>query len=203
MNFQIKQCEIKIEYLFFAVIAFLLLTDTTGVALLGIAATVLHEAGHLVMMLLLGGSVKTVRFHAFGVDIEETGRGRRSYLSDALVALAGPFANMIFCVASAVLYSFWPNHLVWEFIFVNSTIAWFNILPVEALDGGQALYALLCNKFSQKTSETIVAVVSFFALLPVAIIGFMMLLQSKHNFTLFFISIYLMVLLVLKRGRFF
>ena len=64
MNFQIKQCEIKIEYLFFAVIAFLLFTDTTGVALLGIAATVLHEAGHLVMMLLLGGSVKTVRFHA-------------------------------------------------------------------------------------------------------------------------------------------
>lgn len=117
MNFQIKQCEIKIEYLFFAVIAFLLFTDTTGVALLGIAATVLHEAGHLVMMLLLGSSVKTVRFHAFGVDIEETGRGRRSYLSDALVALAGPFANMIFCVASAVLYSFWPNHLVWEFIF--------------------------------------------------------------------------------------
>ena len=91
MNFQIKQCEIKIEYLFFAVIAFLLFTDTTGVALLGIAATVLHEAGHLVMMLLLGSSVKTVRFHAFGVDIEETGRGRRSYLSDALVALAGPF----------------------------------------------------------------------------------------------------------------
>ena len=74
---------------------------------------------------------------------------------------------------------------------------------MEALDGGQALYALLCNKFSQKTSETIVAVVSFFALLPIAIIGFMMLLQSKHNFTLFFISIYLMVLLVLKRGRFF
>ncbi len=43
------------------------------------------------------------------VDIEETGRGRRSYLSDALVALAGPFANMIFCVASAVLYSFGPT----------------------------------------------------------------------------------------------
>ena len=61
MNFQIKQCEIKIEYLFFAVIAFLLFTDTTGVALLGIAATVLHEAGHLIMMLLLGSSVKTVR----------------------------------------------------------------------------------------------------------------------------------------------
>ncbi|MEE0251931.1 MAG: hypothetical protein UEE41_00860, partial [Acutalibacteraceae bacterium] len=101
------------------------------------------------------------------------------------------------------LYSFWPNYLVWEFIFVNSTIAWFNMLPVEALDGGQALYALLCNKFSPKTSETVVAVVSFFALLPVAIVGFIMLLQSKYNFTLFFISIYLMVLLVLKRGRFF
>ena len=118
--------------------------------MLGIAATVLHEAGHLVMMLLLGGSVKTVRFHAFGVDIEETGRGRRSYLSDALVALAGPFANMIFCVASAVLYSFWPNHLVWEFIFVNSTIAWFNILPVEALDGGQALLPCCAINFLRK-----------------------------------------------------
>ena len=97
MNFQIKQCEIKIEYLFFAVIAFLLFTDTTGVALLGIAATVLHEAGHLVMMLLLGSSVKTVRFHAFGVDIEEKGRGRRSYLSDALVALA--IGSIIFFLA--------------------------------------------------------------------------------------------------------
>ena len=110
---------------------------------------------------------------------------------------------MILCVTSAILYSFWPNYLVWEFIFVNSTIAWFNMLPVEALDGGQAFYALLCNKFSPKTSEIVVAVVSFFALLPVAIVGFIMLLQSKYNFTLFFISIYLMVLLVLKRGRFF
>ena len=39
--------------------------------MLGIAATVLHEAGHLVMMLLLGGSVKTVRFHAFGVILRK------------------------------------------------------------------------------------------------------------------------------------
>lgn len=57
--------------------------------------------------------------------------------------------------------------------------------------------------FLKKHQKQLIAVVSFFALLPVAIIGFMMLLQSKHNFTLFFISIYLMVLLVLKRGRFF
>lgn len=203
MCFTIKQCQIQIEYLFFAVITFLLFTDKKAVALLGIAATVLHEAGHLVMMLLLKVSVQTIRFHAFGVDIVEKGRGKRSYLADMLVALSGPLANMLFCIGSTIIYLFWKNALLWEFIFVNSAIALFHVLPVESLDGGQALYALLCHKFSQRTSETIVMVVSFFVLLPVAIIGFYMLLQSKYNFTLFFVSIYLMCLLVLKRGRFF
>lgn len=203
MCFTIKRCQIKIEYLFFAVITFLLFTDQKGVALLGMAATVLHESGHLIMMLLLKTPVQTIRFHAFGVDIVERNGANRSYIEDMLIALSGPFANMIFCVGSAILCIFWYHQLVWEFMLVNSTIALFHMLPVESLDGGQALYALLCHRFSHKVSETIVVIVSFFSLLPVAILGFFLLLQSKYNFTLLFLSIYLMCLLVLKRGRFF
>ena len=203
MEFRFKRWRLELEYLFFAVVAFLLFTDKTGVGLLGLLATVLHEGGHLVAILFLHGQVKSVRFHAFGVDIAEAGRARRGYLADALVALAGPCVNMLFCVLSALVYCVWKNPLVWEFIFVNSAIAWFNILPVEALDGGQALYALLCAKCRPKIAANIVAVVSFLVLLPTAVIGFLMLLQSRYNFTLFFVSIYLMALLVLKRGRFF
>ena len=203
MRFQVKQCTVELHYLFFAVIAFFLFTDTTGTALLGLAATILHEGGHFLVILWYAGTVKAVRFHAFVVDVEEVKRAKRGYAIDVLVSLAGPLANLVGGLFCALLYFYWQSPVLQEFIVVNGTLAAFHLLPVETLDGGQALYALLCCRYTPKIAANIVAVVSFLVLLPTAVLGFFLLLQSRYNFTLFFISIYLMILLVLKRGRFF
>jgi stage IV sporulation protein FB len=48
-----------------------------------------------------------------------------------------------------------------------------------------------------------VEVVSFFVILPIAILGFFILLRSRYNFSLLIVSGYLMLMLLLKKGRYF
>lgn len=203
MSFIFAKCRVEINFLFVAVIAFLLLIDRSAIAGLGIIATVVHECGHIVCMYLFSIPPEKVKFNPFGIDIVENVGSKHSYKKDALIALAGPAANLLTLAVFFLLYRFYPNPYLYTFCVANGAFAAFNLLPIEPLDGGQALYSLLCSKHSPIVSAKIVEILSFVILLPLAIIGFLILLQSRYNFSLLLVSGYLMLLLVLKRGRYF
>ena len=82
-------------------------------------------------------------------------------------------------------------------------LAAFHLLPIAPLDGGQALFALLSRRLPTERAGTVVWAFSLLILLPLAVLGFWVLLQSRYNFSLLAVSVYLMFLLVFKRGRFF
>ena len=119
------------------------------------------------------------------------------------MALAGPAANLL---AFAVC---WGAFLLTSSLYLanlaaaNLLLALLNALPVGPLDGGQALYSFLCRSREAERSEKIVEVVSFFVILPIAILGFFILLRSRYNFSLLIVSGYLMLMLLLKKGRYF
>jgi len=203
MSFMIAKCRVEINFLFVAVIAFLLLIDRSAVAGLGIVATVVHECGHIICMYLFSVPPAKVKFNPFGIDIVENTGNKRSYRTDALIALAGPGANAFIFAVFLLLYLLIPNSYLYTFCVANGALAVFNLLPIEPLDGGQTLYCLLCSKHSSAASAKIVEIISFLILLPLAVLGFYILLQSRYNFSLLLVSGYLMLLLLMKRGRYF
>ncbi|HEX2985539.1 MAG TPA: site-2 protease family protein [Caproiciproducens sp.] len=199
ITFTIKSCKITISFLLIAAAAILLLEDTTGIAALTFFAAFLHETGHLMVMRFLHVYPFQVRFTIFGIDIIKSGNTNRSYIRDVLISLAGPAANLTAALPACLL----SNPFGFNFTAVNLILAAFNLLPIEPLDGGQALYSLLCVRFSPERSAHVVSVLSFFVLTPLAAIGFLVVFQSLWNFSLLLICCYLMALLVLKKGRYY
>lgn len=82
---------------------------------------------------------------------------------------------------------------------VHATMAVMNLLPVEPLDGGQALFCLLAPHMEEPRARRVVLLVSVLTILPLAAAGFYVLLHSGYNFTLLAVSVYLVLLLLLKR----
>ena len=76
----------------------------------------------------------------------------------ALVSLAGPAANLIFCILAIILWNLvkvylilGPNNLLVQFIFlliiVNIVLMVFNLIPIYPLDGSKLLFALLPDRW--------------------------------------------------------
>lgn len=92
--------------------------------LLGVAAMVLHESGHIVAAFLLGVRVKRVgiRWNKGLYTVREPGNTQQNLL----IALAGPFTNFILVMTAAWLPIF---------SLANFCFALANMLPIEGSDG--------------------------------------------------------------------
>ena len=129
----------------------------------------------------------------------------------ALTALAGPLSNLLMAALSLaifrVLYTFvdsiWflnmaARVLISTFASINIGLAVFNLLPIEPLDGGQALYCLLAMRMEEEPARKWVLRVSVITLFPIAAAGFFVLVMSGYNITLLAVSLYLSLLLLFK-----
>lgn len=196
MTFSIGGCRVTISFLFVAVLAFFLLLDTNGMAIPGIVAAALHEGGHLAVLLAVRCPPKAIRLTPFGAEIVRQGEPR-GYLREAAVDLAGPCANLM-TLGGCLLAGAGTG----KFAAANLLIGSMNLMPVDPLDGGQALHAILCLRLQEETAERLVTVISICTLLPLAVAGFLVLLRSRYNFSLLLVGCYLMLLLLLKKHRF-
>lgn len=203
MEFQVRGCKIEVTFLFLAVLAFSLLTDRSGFAGPGILAAAFHECGHLAALRVQGTVPRRISLMPFGADLVDQDRGRRSYLRDAAVSAAGPAVNLAACALLFPLSRFGGQTFLFRLAAANLALACFNLLPAEALDGGQALYSLLCRRFQEKTAADAVRILSFFVLLPLAALGFLTVFRSPYQYSLLLAVGYLIFLLVLKKGRYF
>ena len=96
---------------------------------------VLHELSHLLTMLLLGVSLKSVSFHGCGVRIHPETK-LVCYGKEMAILLAGPAANI---VMSFVLYYYNRN----DAAAAHLALGLLNLLPCRNLDGGGILLCIL------------------------------------------------------------
>ncbi len=179
----------RLSLLFPAAVIVMLSLDKSGLTALCLAASLLHELGHFVMMLLCRDHPACVTLDVFGMRVERRPTQRLGYPALCAVSLAGPLIN---AACTAVLPS--------EAALVHGVLAVFHLLPVTSLDGGEALYALLCCRLSEERAARILRGSSAVILLPLAALGFW-LLFGYRNFTLLFVSLYLILRMFLHEGH--
>lgn len=156
-----------------------------------LAASLVHECGHALMMWAVHDRPGRITVGLFGVHIERSAAACLGYRKVCAVSLAGPVINVIMGLL------LWMLHCPIASA-VNGGLALFNVLPITSLDGGEALYALLCERTDEATANRISHYVSLVVLFPLAVVGFWLMLAERGNYTLLLMCIYLIFLLLLK-----
>lgn len=186
MNFNILGINISISYPFLAVITAFFLVDKTGLGCQMLFAAMLHECGHLVVMHLFKQPVCGIYFVAFGIRICRQSTTALSYKKEALLFLAGPFVNFL----AALLIAVKQNSLT-QLAQVHLLLGLFNLLPIDALDGGMIVRNLALCFTSPRAAMLVSRAVSVLFLIAIAVIETFLVLHEKGNITLMVTCIYL------------
>ena len=194
MSLRIKDFTIRVSFSSVALIALVVLSGVNSGYLLCFISVIFHELGHLAALLLCGGSISGISLTAFNVTIIEKQRYYLSLGRDLICTFAGPFANLVLCVLTFGLFR--------EFAIINLCICVFNLLPASSLDGGQALYLMLCRRFDNLKSALIVDIITVVTSSLLFFFGIIILLNNKFNFSLLFISLYLFLTVFLKKDKY-
>ncbi len=201
MIFKLFGIKIRISFLFIALISTFVLIESSKMMVYGLSAALIHELGHILVMIFVGSKPSEIAFGVFDVNIKDYDRNKRNYVQDIFILIGGPLANLFGVGILYLLHYVMGNQNTVLSISENLFLCVFNLLPIESLDGGQILYIFLSSKFDEHKSVVILKFVSFVILFPLAIIGFYILLKSKNNFSLLLISCYLIAVVLIKKGH--
>lgn len=196
MKFKLFSTEIYISFLFVALVAFLLASDRTGLALPTLFAVLIHEIGHLFAMWLLECSPKSIRLIPASVQI--TRSITTVYRNDILIALAGPVINiLLFCVLYLNFITY-KNTTVLYYAGINLIVALFNLMPVSGLDGGTVLFSIIAKKHDVNRAMLTLRIITL--AIAVILLSFAIALTIKGNFniSIYIVAIYLLMSVLMK-----
>lgn len=175
----------RLSLLFPALVTALLLWQSDGLAISCLLASLIHEGGHLMAMVMVGVPPQQCTLGAFGLrfDLNNTLVG---YGKNLFISFAGPLANG---VAAALL--FWLKSP--SVAMVHLTLAGLNLLPAAALDGGELLRCGVCLLGMETLADAVLRFTSALVLLPLATVSLWLFINSC-NPTLLIVSAYLVTL---------
>lgn len=157
---------LKFNFSFFAVVAFLIFADTSGMAVLSLTACILHEGGHLLAMALCGIYPDKITFYGGGIAISKIGMEQMSYIRRLVILSAGCTVNFLI---SSLCLAFPENEMIQIFSAVNLLIGIFNALPIGYFDGARILEVLLVRIMRPSTATIVKKIIG--GLCSAAIIG--------------------------------
>ena len=202
MKFKLFSTECEISYTLLCVAALCVFLGIYKGLFPCVTAVMIHESGHLLAMRFLGYFPERIKVSLFEISISDTARQCRSEKSNILIIFFGPAANFICLIAFYLLYLNGKEFFL-PFAVANFSVGLFNSLPVMSLDGGQLLYLFLSRFYSHGKSEKIVDIATIILIIPLAVLGFIILFNSKYNFSLLFVCVYLILSLIFKDNRYY
>lgn len=191
ITFRVGLVFVEIAFSWFALAAFCCLFAGGAVSAFLLSAVLIHELAHVVMLCFFHSPPRSLALSAMGCRLQKSPRHPLSNLQNAAVSISAPLCNLM-CAA------FLHEPLGWQHPFVAASLSLglFHLLPVVPLDGGLALRSLLCCVLSGRTADRLTAVLSAVIVLPLGILGFLLLLSTRYNFSLLALSVYVMLYLL-------
>ncbi len=105
----------------------------------------LHEAGHIIPLLVFGASFKEIRFYLLRLEIKSKAN-HISVAAEYISILGGSFVNLLIALVFLVVEKR-------EEAILSAAFAALNLLPVKGLDGGEILGNILSKYYSEKASR--------------------------------------------------
>lgn len=157
----------------------------------------LHEIGHLLTGIVVGFVPKKFIIMPFGFKIKfkEIMTNKSTEQKKIIVAASGPILNLII-ITIAIIFKLDLN-----IIYINLTIALFNLLPIYPLDGGRILKSLLNIKKGHISSYEITNKTSNFSIIFLTAISSIFVLYFK-NISIVFAIAYLWSVVIRENKRY-
>lgn len=191
--------KLEISPAIFILILIFTLIDGIFYVLIIYMCAALHEGAHIFAVKYCGCEIERLRLLAVGADIKLKNTNTISYKKEFFIAISGPLINLIFVIIMiCIQLIFGISPLFQLFALCNAILFFINILPIMPLDGGRALYSLLLLKTNIVKATYISDLVSLFTIIPVVALGVYILYITGYNFSLLVISIYLLVIFLIK-----
>ena len=201
MKLKIAKIKIEISFTLICIAGICVILGITSGFVWCAAAVLIHELGHLLMMIKLGFLPGKIKISAFEIKIFDSKRQSRSEKQNFFIIFSGPAVNFICFIPFYLLYLLGNDYFL-PFALSNLSVGLFNSLPVLSLDGGQIIFILLKRRLNPARAEKIVDIITLITFFPLAVLGFAVLFKSKYNFSLLFICAYLIISLVTRSDRY-
>lgn len=138
----------------FSLFLSLLLSEPPAMLMIALSAILLHECGHVLVLLLLTRAVPTLKAEKFGLRLFPS--RPLLFFEELLAAMGGPVLNLLlgffFCrQGTDFFFSMGAMHFLFAF---------FNLLPFENSDGERVFRLLFLRFLSQKKAEAASAFLS-------------------------------------------
>lgn len=160
---------LSIHPAFLLLLAFLFYRDDSGVTALAALACVLHEFGHIFVLLWQRKNIRKIYFTPFGVRIELG--SALSYSQELFAAAAGPLVNLGLAFLGCYISS-WTC-----FSGLNLALGTFNLLPLGELDGARIFQAALALCGADGVVHSICRSLEWCLLIVLTAAGFVLLLR--------------------------
>lgn len=161
--------------------------DTEGVFPYFVAATVIHELGHVAAVYACSGRVRGFASVPFGFCIRFD--GMLSYWCDAVIAGGGAAVNLLSAFFLSVAAKYLPDvEMLPLAAGVNLLIGLFNLLPALPLDGGRILYALLAQLTDDRRALVVTRGVSLIVGAVAGLLGVYIFVKTRYNISILAVS---------------
>ena len=201
MKLKIAKIKIEISFTLICIAGICVILGITSGFVWCAAAVLIHELGHLLMMIKLGFLPEKIKISAFEIKIFDSKRQSRSEKQNFFIIFSGPAVNFICFIPFYLLYLLGNGNFL-PFALANLSVGLFNSLPVLSLDGGQLIFIILRQRVGADKAEKIVDIITFITIFPLAALGFIVLFESKYNFSLLFVCVYLIISLLTRGNRY-
>lgn len=183
-------------------VASLIVLDNSGLVVYGLLCAAVHELGHLAVIKACKAPVGEISLRLFGIRIRMRANTRLSYRQELCIALAGSMANLALAAGAYGLFraGVCPRQAGAVALF-SLIIGGFNLLPMAALDGGTALEAALCTRIRPERASMVINILSFCLIVPLGAAGLVLMLETRFNFSLLLVAVYLAAMLVFKERK--
>ena len=150
MVFYVNKCKVKIEYPFLLLLSFAVLLKAEELPYI-LLFSALHEAGHIIILYLLGGRIDEITVSFYGIGLKHSSA---LTMSREIMFLSGGIGvNLLFVLLNIKRE-------------INLLLLIFNVLPLYPLDGGRIVKLLfgLKEKYFTYFSVLFIIIILIFAI---------------------------------------
>ena len=171
MTFYIGRVGIKLHFLFFIVLSYMLSFESGKYYITALFYACIHECAHIAVLTRLYDGSFRVTVGMFGMRLDYDDTVRFTLKNEALTAFSGPCANLILTAVFYILTIINPDSRFFiASLIINASLAFFNMLPVVPLDGGNFLYNIILMKSSVQRADTVLNITGICTLVLFAVI---------------------------------